>query len=169
MELLEFIERTEFSTWLRESDWGYPILLCFHAVGMGVVVGISLMFSARLLGYSKGVPLAAFDRLFEIAWYGFAINAVSGALLFVGEPRRLLVTLAFQVKMILIVCAGLSLWVVGKVLGNSPAYSGPAGAEPGEQLVTPVARFVAVLSIVFWLGAILAGRLIGYTIGPPPV
>jgi hypothetical protein len=169
MELLEFIEHTEFSTWLRESDWGYPIMLCFHAVGMGMVVGISLMFSARVLGYSKGVPLAAFDRLFKIAWYGFALNAVSGVLLFVGEPRRLLVTLAFQIKMILIVCAGLSLWAIGKVLGALSTNAGPEGAVSGAEIVTPAAKLIAVLTIIFWLGAILAGRLIGYTIGPPPV
>ena len=64
MELLAWLEQTELSLWLRESDWGHPIVLCFHAVGMALVVGISLMFSARVLGYSKDFPLAAFDKLF---------------------------------------------------------------------------------------------------------
>jgi hypothetical protein len=49
MELLTWLEQTDFSTWLRESDWGYPVLLCVHAVGMGMVVGITWMYAARIL------------------------------------------------------------------------------------------------------------------------
>ena len=63
MEFLARLEETELSLWLRESDWGHPIVLCFHAVGMGLVVGISLMFCARVLGYSKSFPLAGFDHV----------------------------------------------------------------------------------------------------------
>ena len=92
MELLGWLEQTDFSIWLRESDWGHPVVLCFHAVGMGMVVGISFMYSARILGYAKDFPLSAFDWLFGLAWFGFAVNAVSGVPLFVGEPRRLLAT-----------------------------------------------------------------------------
>src|SRR5437764_2336031 len=91
MDMLTQLEETNLSIWLRESDWSQPILLCFHAVGMAMVVGISLMFSARVLGYAKDFPLAGFDKLFGLAWIGFAMNAVSGTLLFIAEPRRLLV------------------------------------------------------------------------------
>ena len=37
MEFLAWLEQTELSLWLRESDWGHPIVLCFHAVGMGLI------------------------------------------------------------------------------------------------------------------------------------
>src|SRR5258707_12414709 len=121
MEFLAWLEQTDGSVWLRESDWGHPIILCFHAVGMGMVVGISLMYSARILGYARDFPLSVFDRLFGLAWFGFAMNAVSGVLLFFGEPRRLMDTPAFWIKMILIVCAGLALCALGKELyGGSP-------------------------------------------------
>lgn len=171
MELLAWLEQTDFSVWLRESDWGYPIVLCFHAVGMGMVVGISLMYSARILGYAKDFPLSAFDTLFGLAWFGFAMNTVSGVVLFVGEPRRLLGTPAFWIKMILIAFAGLSLWVLAKALHAEPhnGLPGPDGALAGEGVVSPSARIAAIFPIVFWLGAIVAGRLIGYTIAPPPL
>ena len=35
-------------------------------------------------------------------------------------------------------------------------------------VVTPAAKVAAIFPILFWLGAIVAGRLIGYTIAPPP-
>src|SRR4051812_30395847 len=126
MDLLAWLEDTDFSVWLRESDWGHPIVLCFHAVGMALVVGVSIMFCARVLGYSKDFPLAGFDRLFALSWFGFAMNAVSGVLLFVGEPRRLLATPAFLIKMVLIVLAGMSLWVLSRALYGEAGAPVPA-------------------------------------------
>jgi hypothetical protein len=169
MELLAALEHTDFSTWLRESDWPYPLLLCAHAIGMGTVVGISFMFSARVLGYAKAFPLAAFDRLFGLAWWGFALNALSGVFLFIGEPRRLIRTPAFSIKMILIVFAGLSIWVLMKALHDTEALPGPDGTLAMRGTVTLNAKVAAVFPVVFWLAAILAGRLIGYTMGPPPL
>jgi hypothetical protein len=131
------------------------------------------MYSARILGYAKDFPLSAFDRLFGLAWFGFAMNTVSGVVLFVGEPRRLLGAPAFWIKMILIVFAGLALWVLAKALHadphNADGLPGSDGALASEGVVSPNARMAAIFSVVFWLGAIIAGRLIGYTIGPPPL
>ena len=173
MELLVWLEQTDFSVWLRESDWGHPIVLCFHAVGMGLVVGISFMYSARILGYAKDFPLSAFDRLFGLAWFGFAMNTASGVLLFAGEPRRLMDAPAFWIKMILIVFAGLTLWALGKALQADPrdavGLPAPDGTTTGEAAASQNARIAAIFSAVFWLGAIVSGRLIGYTIGPPPL
>jgi hypothetical protein len=169
MEFLTWLEHTEFSTWMRESDWGHPIVLCFHAVGMGLVVGISLMFCARVLGYSKSFPLAGFDKLFGLAWFGFAMNAVSGVLLFIGEPRRLLLTPAFLIKMILIIFAGFSLWILARTLQSAEHPAGANVVSLREDVVSRSAKVAAIFPIVLWLGAIISGRLIGYTIGPPPI
>jgi hypothetical protein len=175
MELLAWLEQTDFSTWMRESDWGDPIMLCVHAVGMAIVVGVSFMFSARVLGFAKDFPLASFDRLFGLAWIGFIMNAASGVLMFIGEPRRLLATPAFLIKMFLIVCAGFALWMLSKALEGSGGVAvaghlpGPDGTLAASAEITPAAKVAAILTIVFWLGAILSGRLIGYTIGPPPL
>jgi len=172
MEFLAWLEQTDSSVWLRESDWGHPIILCFHAVGMAMVVGISLMYSARILGYAKDFPVSAFDWLFGLAWFGFAINAASGVLLFFGEPRRLMDTPAFWIKMVLIVLAGLALSALGRALHtDSQSTIGLAtldGAVAGAA-VSPNSRIAAIFSVVFWLAAIVSGRLIGYTMPPPPL
>jgi len=173
MEFLAWLEQTDASVWLRESDWGHPIILCFHAVGMGMVVGISLMYSARILGYARDFAVSAFDGLFGLAWFGFAMNAVSGVLLFFGEPRRLMDTPAFWIKMILIVFAGLALWVLGKALHadsrDAIGLATPQRPMIAEAAVSTNARIAAIFSAVFWLGAIVSGRLIGYTMPPPPL
>jgi hypothetical protein len=75
--------------------------------------------------------------------------------------------------MALIVCAGFALWALSKALENGAEAEGllpqPDGALAAAPPITPGAKVAAVLTIVFWLGAILSGRLIGYTIGPPPL
>jgi hypothetical protein len=173
MNFLAWLEQTEFSVWLRESDWGHPIVLCFHAVGMGLVVGICTMFSARVLGYSRNIPIDAFDRLLGLAWIGFWMNAASGIVLFCGSPRRLLETPAFLIKMVLIAAAGFSLWVLARTLQGVTGPQGAharAGQGPAAHDALPMgAKVAAVFPILFWIGAIVSGRLIAYTIGPPPV
>jgi hypothetical protein len=66
--------------------------------------------------------------------------------------------------MLLIVLAGFAVWNLGRALARE--------RETGALVVAgiqPQARWSAVASILFWTGAIVAGRLIGYTIGPPPL
>jgi hypothetical protein len=169
MEFLAWLEQTDSSVWLRESDWGHPIILCFHAVGMAMVVGISLMYSARILGYARDFPISAFDWLFGLAWFGFAINAASGVLLFFGEPRRLMDTPAFWIKLVLIVLAGLALRALGKALHTDSQGTIGLATPDGRVAVSPNARIAAIFSVMFWLAAIVSGRLIGYTMPPPPL
>jgi hypothetical protein len=164
MNFLVWIESTDLSVWVRESDFGYPLILCAHAVGMAIVVGISALHAARVFGFSRDFPLAGFERLMGVAWFGFVLNAASGTLLLVGQPRRLLMNPAFQIKMLLIVFAGFAVWQLARALEQERLLTG--GRLTGA---TRSARIAAVGSVVFWVGAIIAGRVIGYTIGPPPL
>ena len=77
--------------------------------------------------------------------------------------------------MILIVFAGFSLWALAKALDGATdvhaidGLPGPDGAMAGEAVVATNAKVAAIVSVVFWLAAITAGRLIGYTMPPPPL
>lgn len=51
MEFLRSIEKSGIGTWMRESEWGYAITLCAHALGMAIVVGILFVTYVRALGY----------------------------------------------------------------------------------------------------------------------
>ena len=89
-------------------------------------------------------------------------------LLFAGEPRRLLATPAFLIKMFLIVLAGFSVWILTRTLQGAERRPVPELVSPGPDVVTSSAKIAAIFPIALWLGAIVAGRLIGYTIAPPP-
>jgi hypothetical protein len=158
MEFLAALQETSLSHYIQESDWGHPILLCFHAIGMALVVGVILMMDLRILGYAKSMPLSIFERLLGLAWAGFAMNAVSGLLIFCSNATRLITNWTFDLKLILIVAGGLSVWWLWRSIRSRTA----AGEDFDS--VTPTERAIAIASAIFWICAIVSGRLIAYTL-----
>jgi hypothetical protein len=152
------MEGWALSTWVRESNYGYYIMLNGHAIGMALVVGVVLMLDLRVLGFASELPLSLFDRLLTVGWVGFALNFASGFVLFAAQGPRYLANLPFLIKIVLIVLGGFAMWALGRMLRTSE----PKLALPSS------GRTFAAFSILFWVGAIAAGRLIAYTLAPPP-
>ena len=159
MEVLTWLENTFLGQFIQSDPFAHPILLCFHAVGMGIVVGLVLMFDLRVLGYPKGLPLRTFQGLIGLGWIGFAMNAASGVLMFVSEASTILFNWTFQLKLALIALGGLSLWIMGKITASLDPLDGEARFPTGVKVW-------AVISALLWIGAIVAGRYIAYTLKP---
>lgn len=158
MAFLDWLENLPLSIWVAESELGYPALLSIHSMGMAVVVGLLLMLDLRVLGYARGVPWSAFRRLMPYAGAGFALNLVSGVLLFNSTAHRLLVNWPFLSKMAAIAAAGGVTWLLWRRLQD-----GDLEPQADGTAALPVAtRALAVVSIVLWLLAIVFGRLIAY-------
>jgi hypothetical protein len=151
MELLLRLEETALGTWVREAPtlWAYPTVLFLHTVGLGFLVGISLATDLRLLGVAPDLPLPPMRRLYPVMWAGFWINAASGAALIVADASTKLTNPVFYVKM-LCVAAGVVLLFAKRRHLEAPQAR---------------ARVLAVASMVAWIGATTAGRLMGY-LGP---
>jgi len=152
---LDTIENLGFSTWVRESPskLAYPTILWLHVMGMGVVAGIGTMISLRLLGVSPKTPVRPLERLYPLIWWGFGVNAVTGTALLMASASKRLVDPTFYVKMIFIF-AGVA---VLQLTRNRVFRSlGPDGALPKN------AKALAWASLVCWLVAITAGRLLAY-------
>jgi hypothetical protein len=160
MDLMAGLEATGLGLWVRESDYGYYVMLGGHALGMALVVGIVLMLNFRVLGYARMLPISAFAPLTTIAWLGFALNAATGVVLFMSNAQRLFINPAFWIKILLIVLGGLSVWLLMKTLDT-------VDAQDGREVTSRSSKVFSVFSIVFWTGAIAAGRLIAYTLAPP--
>ena len=158
MGFLIWLEGLATSAWIQQSVWAYPILLCLHAVGMAVVVGVVLMLSLRVTtGWPKGLSVASFSGLLNLAWAGFVVNAVSGLLIFMSNASNLAANWTFQLKLILIVAGGLSVWFLWRT--NAAVRD-----DPGGGVITGTARLAAVVAAIFWIGAIVSGRFIAYTL-----
>ncbi len=154
MSLLETISQSALIRWVAESDWGYPIVLTAHALGMGLVVGILLMFDLRVLGVASQVPFHALRRYFRVAWFGLVVNAISGTLLFFVNYTAFLHNVYFLSKMSLLVLAAIGT----RLLTRETARA--------SDEVSRRASWLAGVCVVLWFGAIIAGRIVGYTSVP---
>ncbi len=169
---LRWIESNEISTWVREGNFisepfsAYYTMLGFHSIGMAMVVGIVLMLSLRMFGYYPNFPLASAGQWMRFAWWGFYINLTSGLLLLVAQPRREFLTMTFNLKIVMIVLGLVTMVTMQRALRRVEVVASPDGTA--IEVVPEAARTAAFLCNLFWLGAIISGRLIGYTQSPPP-
>ena len=156
-EFLESIQYSELGLWIAGGDtiFAFPMILVLHTVGLGIVVGVSAILDFRVLGVARGVPLSDLQGLFRVIWWGFALNATTGVLLFIAAAADKAYQEIFYVKLVLIVLALVTMRRLRrKVFANPAALAGS---------VPHAAKSLAIVSLVFWMAAIVAGRLMAYT------
>jgi len=156
-EFLESIQYSGFGLWVAGGDtiFAYPTILALHTVGLGIVVGMSAIIDCRVLGMARSVPLADLERLFRVMWWGFALNATTGATLFIAAAADKAYQEIFYVKLVFIALALITATRIRRT-----AFAGAAdltGRMPRN------VKMLAVASLVLWMGAIVTGRLMAYT------
>ena len=157
LSIFKAIEETGLSIWIRESDsvFSFWFILSVHAIGMGLLVGASVLIGLRILGLAPDLPLAPLKRFYRFIWVGFWVQVVSGILLLIGYPTKSLTNPVFYVKLTLI---GLAMASMQMLRNRAFADSGLS-----EAAMMAKGRVFAVSSLIFWVGAITAGRLLAYT------
>lgn len=156
MEFLSWLQDHPISIWVAESEtvWAYPTILALHTFGLAILVGANTVIDFRLLGLIRPAPLGALRKLFGPMWVGLAINTITGLLLFAASARVKAFIIMFWVKLAFIALALVVLVRIQRLMRDAPdgsAASLPAGAGR-----------LAVLSLVLWSGAMIAGRLMAY-------
>lgn len=157
MGFLEWLYFSPLSAFVAETLWAYPLLETLHTLGMALLVGALGLINLRVLGYKPQLPILGTRDLLPLAWIGFVVNAVSGTLLFVSDPIYFWESYTFRIKILLIVLAGINAFLLGRGMFREARRTG-ADVTP-----SPAMRWVAGSSLVFWMGAIIAGRLLAYT------
>jgi len=143
---------------LRESLFVWPLVESTHVLTLAVFVGTAAMLDLRLLGVSFGsVPASAFTaRLLPWTRASFALMTLTGLLLFYATPVRNYQNLFFRVKVILLVVAGLNVWLFHSRIHRRIADWDLAAVPPRA------ARVAAVVSLAAWAGVVVAGRMMAY-------
>jgi uncharacterized protein YacL len=149
---------TSWSVDLHESQYAYSILESIHVWTMAVFFGSVMMFDLRLLGLTmRKVPAPeVLDRLLPVTIAAFVIMLISGTLLFYAIPLRSYQNIFFRLKMLLLLLAGLNVWIF-----HSRVYPKVVGAEV-EGMPPRAARVAGALSLVIWIGVVFSGRMIAY-------
>ena len=153
--MLESMSQSAFSDWLMQSNsiWAYPTVLTLHTFGMMVLVGCCWIIDLRILGFGRAIPLKSVSMLFTLTWFAFALNAVTGTMLFIGDASKRGHDPYFGLKMVLIACGLATVVMIRRAIDAS-------GDEPA--VIPSSARTLAILSLLFWGGAITTGRLLAY-------
>lgn len=158
MEMLLWLEETWLATFVRESNslLAYPTVLFLHTFGLATVAGLSALLSLRILGFARTVPFAAFRPFITVIWVGFAVTAASGIALLIASVAARLESEIFLIKLVLVALAVVTVHLMGKRVYRNPL----ADTSP----LPPGAYRLAVLSLVLWVGATTAGRLMAYIV-----
>ena len=142
--------------WIADSYWLWPILEILHFMGLCLLLGGLLIVDLRLAGHFRGFTPTASHRLIPLVVTGFAINLITGILFFIGDPERYAINIGFQIKMWLILAAGLNTVFYYRMLHHlTPAWRADTPAPV-------LAKFFAYTSLSLWTGVLLFGRLIPY-------
>jgi hypothetical protein len=154
MEMLQSLEGSAFSVWVREAStiWAYPTILTLHTIGLGILVGLNAAVDLRFLGVGSRIPLAPLEKFFPAMWFGFWLNAITGVMLFAADPITKGTTTLFMFK--------LGLVIVGVVL--IVALRRSVYGRPGPLVVSSFTRSCAAASLFVWVVATAAGRMMAY-------
>ena len=158
-DLLVWLEGSALGHAMRNAGvWTYGIVNLTHILGVSSLFGSVLVLDLRLIGLWRRVPLGAIARpTVPIATAGFIVAATSGVCLittngseYVGNP------------FLLIKFPAIFLGVVNvAILSRLPAWKARETREVTESDQRVLSVFGAI-SLLSWLTAIGAGRLIGY-------
>lgn len=142
---------------MREWLWLYPAVQIAHIFGFTILVGSAVMFDLRVLGLSKQIPVRALARhLLPWSLAALVMIVPTGLLMFAAHADDFLNNRAFQIKMALLLAAGMN----AAMFHTGPYQS--VRSWDTEAAAPVLARASAALSIALWIGVISCGRLLAY-------
>jgi hypothetical protein len=155
-----WIYHTGWAKAIRDSEFLFPIIETVHIFGIISLVGSTSILDLRLMGLTfRDEPVSKLAKRFlPWTWFGFLVQVSTGFLMWSSEAVKMNQNWAFQVKMMLILAAGLNALVF-----HSLAYRSLDRWD--NEPVAPVsARIAGTLSILLWFGIVALGRWIAYVI-----
>jgi hypothetical protein len=155
MNFLNWLQNTPVAIFVAETLWAYPLLETMHTLGMAMLLGSLGLINLRVLGYKRALPIIGTRDLLPVAWIGFSINAFSGLMLFTSDAVNFFSSNTFRVKITLIVIAGINAAILSRKLYTSSGDDAALVALPGV-------KALAASSLVFWVVAVICGRIYAY-------
>ena len=147
-----WLSETALSTYIKESLWGFQILVGVHIIALTVSVGTIIWFDLRLLGASLPGTAASkvYRQIIPLSTVGFIVMFVTGSLLFTAYPTEAYRNVFFRTKVAAIVLAGV----------NAVVYHAFSARHNGLVEQARGARVAGGISLALWTLVILCGRMI---------
>jgi hypothetical protein len=157
MEFSAWLYNTSFSTFVRDTSWVIPGTQSIHIIAIAAVVGSALVSDLRLAGVlaTDESPSTVVRRHLPWMWGALIVLLLTGLIMAIGEPDRVVPNTLFWVKMGLVVLA-FTLTLLFRRPLLDPEFS--LEHATWARLVKPLAWG----SLAIWVAVIICGRWIAY-------
>ncbi len=145
----ESLEQVAWIKYLGSTGWLYSSVSVVHYFTLLFFIGTIVLVDLRILGLAdRNQTISALaEQLLPWTWIGFTLAMISGFLLFTTDAGDYAPDHVFQAKMLVIAVAVIFTVIVHR--GQKKWTKLPA--------VPFGVKLIAGLSLLLWLGAILAG------------
>jgi hypothetical protein len=157
-ELCEWIQNTPSSTYIRDSIYLFPTIEGTHVLGLGMSVGLVMWFDLRLAGWMMRdrAVTEVYEGVRPWMWAGFGLMFATGAVLFWSLPLRCYGSAYFWIKMVLLVLAGVNIYLFHTRIDRRRAEWDTHPFPPRA------ARAAGLASLALWTAVIFVGRTMAY-------
>ena len=149
LELADRLQDSAIINLLTSTGWTAALIAILHYYSMFILVGSMAIVDLGVLGVigHSDTAVSRARRMFPWVWTALTVNLITGFIMFAGDATAYVPTISFNVKMLIVLTAiALTLGVRFKL---------PAGDE--NAAMPSAAKILALISIIFWVGAILMG------------
>jgi hypothetical protein len=156
MEFAQQLQQTAIARWIGESGslFGYPMFLFLHTLGLATIAGLNAGINLRILGIAPGVALAPMARFYPMMWVAFIVTVISGLALLISDAVTKLGQTVFYMKLLFVALAVVNMQLIKSRVLDNPQLD--------ERRLAGTARTLAITSLLLWIAATIAGRLIAY-------
>ena len=154
------LEGSRLGQYIAVSAWAFPTIEAVHVLFLTTVFGSVAIVDLRLIGlafnHRRITELSA--EILPITWTAFLGAAISGGLLLSSQATTYLANTSFRFKMLMLALAAVNMLVFHLVTWRTVERWDERGVPP------LAARAAGLLSICIWVGVVVFGRWIGFTL-----
>lgn len=157
--LLSYLQYSPLAEWINTNGATYPLIESLHVLAVALVFGTILIVDLRMLGLaSTNRPFTRVAKdLLHMTWVGFVLAVITGSMLFLPNATSIAANTSFQIKMILLVLAGINMFIFEFISARNVRIWDTVLPPPNT------ARLAGLLSILLWASIVIFGRMIGFT------
>jgi hypothetical protein len=159
---MQWLQALPLAVFIHQTKWVFTSIEVIHVVAIAVVIGTISTVDLRLLGIaSTKRPFTELARqVLPITWGAFALAAAAGSLLFISYATEYFVSTTFQVKMLIMVLAGINMLIFELITVR--------GVEDWNLKATPPlpAKLAGGISLSCWILIFILGRWTGFSVLP---
>ena len=157
---LAWLQSTWIATAVAENDILFPWIESVHVLAIVIVVGTISIVDLRLLGIAS-LDISAKRLMRDVipyTWGAFVVAAITGSLMFSSDATHYAHNRLFQIKLVMLVLAGLNM-AVFHLFGERDIerWDTPGATTPAA------AKAAAAISLMAWIAVVSLGRGTGFT------